>query len=155
MSDTSILRILANDFEEVVACLEAGHKIQAIKKLRNATEPKCGLKEAKWAVERLACERGIARPSTTTHADAPRIVCGPVIRKMILNYGHGDIELDLEGMQLKALMDMQTIGLDACRDILNLVDVLAAFSEGKGIGVLANSDHDDVVIKQQADGTAE
>jgi len=151
MSDTNILRVYSADFEAIIAALESGHKIQAIKKLRDSTRPKCGLKEAKWAVERLACERGLT-PGRHPEPDAFRIVCGPVIRKMILNYGHGDVELDLEGMQLKALMDMQTIGLDACRDILNLVDVLTAFSEGEGIGVLPNSD--DVVTKEGAN-TAE
>ena len=39
-------------------------------------------------------------------------------------------------MQLKALMDMQTIGLDACADILDLVSALNAYENGEKIGVI-------------------
>ena len=142
MSNKNILRVGTADFQDIVESLGRGLKIKAIKRLRDATKPACSLKEAKWAVERLAFERGLA-PGLQNPPNALKIVCGPVIRKMILNYGNGDVELDLDAMQLKALMDMQTIGLDACRDILQLVDVLKAFSDGQLFKVLPNSDLND------------
>ena len=45
-------------------------------------------------------------------------------------------------MQLIALMRLQSIGLSACSDILDLVGVLKAFSDGKRIGVLADDNVD-------------
>ncbi len=134
----SFIRVSATTYQEVLECLKNQKKIQAIKKVR--TDVKCGLREAKEAVERLAHESGINPSYPGAAKTGSKIVCGPIIRKMVLNFGHGDIELDIEGMQLKALMDMQVIGLDACRDILDLVDTLQAFSDGKRIGVLEESE---------------
>jgi len=43
-------------------------------------------------------------------------------------------------MQMRALVEMSAIGLDACADILDLVNTLKAFSDGKRIGVLEEDD---------------
>ena len=131
----SFIRISAKVYSDLLDHLRDNRKIQAIKAFRN--ESGCGLREAKLAVERLAHESGI-RESNYPHSvkEGLKIICGPIIKKMVVNYGQGDMEIDIEGMQLRALIDMQVIGLDACRDILDLVDTLQAFSDGKKIGVL-------------------
>ena len=115
----SFIRINATTYNKVLDCLRDNRKIEAIKTLRN--ESGSGLKEAKMAVERLAHESGI-RESNYPHSvkEGLKVICGPIIKKMVVNYGQGDMEIDIEGMQLRALMDMQAIGLDACRDILDL-----------------------------------
>ena len=115
-------------FQEILTLAERGSKINAIKKLRS--QHKLGLKEAKHAVEKLMNERGLA--------DCPgpyvaQIVCGPRIKRLILDFGEGEIEVDLETMQMMTLMKLEKIGLDACRDILELVDALQGFSDGHHI----------------------
>ena len=65
-----------------------------------------------------------------------KINVGPAIKKIIVDFGEGDITVDLEEMQMKVLMDMPVIGLDAARDIIELVETLEAFSAGARIGVV-------------------
>lgn len=128
-----IIRIKRATYLQVLKHLEGSNpkKISAIKAVRS--DAKCGLREAKEAVELLAYEAGYTTaPVTTDH----KICVGPIIKKMIVDYGAGDIELDLETMELKALMELQSIGLDACADILELVAALSAYQDGKRIGVI-------------------
>ena len=125
-----ILRVKKSTYKSLFELLgdTSPKKIAAIKAVRQDT--KCGLAEAKKAVEFFMYEKGF-----TDHQYPPdyRIHCGPIIKKMVVDYGSGDIEVDLEAMELKALMEMQAIGIDACYDILNLVSVLKAYEEGRDI----------------------
>ena len=108
-------------------------KISAIKALR--AEVKCGLKEAKESIEKIQHDNGwghYPHASSVGHV----LLCGPKIKKLTLDFGEGDIEVDLERMEMIALMKMQKIGLDACGDILDLVATLKAFSDGENIGVI-------------------
>ena len=108
-------------------------KISAIKILRKETN--AGLKEAKEAIEKIQHEEfGGNYPHASSTARP--VFAGPAIKKLIVDFGQGDIEVDLEEMQMKALMEMQIIGLDAARDILDLVEALEAYSSGKKIGVV-------------------
>ena len=108
-------------------------KIAAIKLLRS--ECKAGLKEAKESIERLEYEKfGKNYPHVVKTAAAIHV--GPAIKKVIVDFGDGDITVDLEEMQMKVLMDMPVIGLDAARDIIELVEALEAFSSGARIGVI-------------------
>ena len=139
------IRIDVNSYNQVIQHLEDGKKIQAIKCTRLASGS--GLREAKLAVERLAHEKGITSMRGTSvgspDPEAPKIICGPLIKKVVLDYGSGDIEVDLEEMQMMALMDLQKIGLDVCRDLLDVVDVLQALSEGKKFAVVEKSDEEE------------
>ena len=133
-----IIRVTAADYNDLIADLKDKRKIQAIKKVRIASG--VGLKEAKHAVERLQYERlGDNSWKSSIGPDVHKIVCGPSIKKIVLDYGQGDIEVDIEGLQMRALMEMQYVGLDTCRDILDLVDALKAYSEGASIGVVNNN----------------
>ena len=109
--------------------LRNGKTIAAIKIVRNATT--CGLKEAKWAVERYRHEK-LGEP-IPVNSNAMRIISGPKIIKLVLDYGDGPLEIDLEGMQLRALTELHTIGVSACADALELIDLLKAVEEGKSI----------------------
>jgi len=134
----TIYRVNAGTFREIVDQLSEGAKIKAIKTLRRDVD--CGLREAKLAIERLVAEHPVidsgGRDFSVAVKQGARIICGPAIKRIVVDYGTGDLEVDLEDMQLRALMELQEIGLDACRDILTLVDTLTAFSEGKEIGVI-------------------
>jgi hypothetical protein len=119
----------ASVYRDICECLEKGKKIGAIKALRRITG--LGLREAKDAVERLQNELDPSANITVGNSDAMKIVCGPIIKKLVLDFGDGDIEVNLETMELMALMKLQKIGLNAVGEILDLVSVLKAFSEGK------------------------
>jgi len=128
-------RLDSKVYNEVLVSLRAGKKIQAIKLYRVATNS--GLREAKYAIERIQHEKLDGPPVGN---DAPRTIVGPVIKRLVLDYGQGEVELDLEGMQLRALMDLQTIGLDSCRDMLDLVDTLTAISSGRKVTIEPEED---------------
>ena len=129
MPTDKVLRMSTAAYGEAVDCLKGGHRIRAIKTIRAATN--CGLRVAKLATERLAYERQL-----TAHIpddDAMRIISGPRILKVTLDYGSGPIELDIEGMQLRALTELQTVGLEECSHMLHLVDIFKAITEGRNV----------------------
>ncbi len=139
-----IIRVDTTAYTEAVEFMKAGQKIAAIKRIRQDQREIVPLRDAKLAIERLMYELGID-PSNQYAAyvndpDVPKIICGPVIQKLVVDYGSGPIEVDLEGMQMRALVEMSALGLDACADILDLVNTLKAFSDGKRIGVLEEDD---------------
>jgi len=113
-------------------------KISAIKLLRREAAQHgptgMGLKEAKQSVERLMHELNLGNYPGLSHAAT--IVCGPRVKSLIVNFGDGDVEVDVEAMQLKVLSSLQTIGLDSCGHILELVQAIKAFSDGHRIGII-------------------
>ena len=132
-----ILKVKNTTYLQILKDLDCSSpkKIAAIKAVR--ADAKCGLREAKEAVEHLAFVKGFSNhPARTTEH---KIYTGPTIKKIVVDYGSGEIEVDIESMQLKALMEMQTIGLDACADILDLVSALNAYENGEKIGVISES----------------
>lgn len=125
--------------QEILDRLSEGKKIAAIKALRTATQ--CALRPAKEAIERLEHERfGKIYPSAARSGF--RIYSGPKIKKLVLDYGQGEIEVDLDGMQMITLMEMQSTGLDICREMLDFVDLLKAYSSGKKIGLIEDKTED-------------
>ena len=128
------LYISTRTYQEIVELLDTTtpQKIRAIKILRRETS--CGLKLAKESIEGLMTKNGWGDYPRSTPG-AAKIHCGPRIKKMTLDFGEGEIEVDLEAMQMRVLMEMQVVGLEATREILDLVETLEAFSRGKKIGV--------------------
>ena len=121
MSDMKeVLYVSATTFKEIKAHRDAGKKIAAIKTLRSAT--KCGLKEAKLAIERWAGERH----------DGPLLSPCYDIVDMTIRTPDGDVTVDLEGLQLTGLMSMNTMGLDTCRAVLSLHDAIQEWRENMG-----------------------
>lgn len=114
-------------YREIVDLLAKKQKIQAIKVLRR--ENGLGLKDAKFAIDRM-CD-----PSLTNH---PQLTASPAIISVTLDYGDGPIQVDLEEMQIRALTQLPSIGIDACAHMLDLVDVFNAISEGKKVGVISD-----------------
>ena len=133
-----IIKVSGKVYTQTLEHLSKGKKIAAIKAIRG--DSGSGLKEAKDAVERLMYERnGDGFKTHEAHQAAPRIIIGPIIKKLTLDFGDGDIEVDLETMEMMGLMQMQKIGLEACGEILDLVATLTAFANGKKIGVIDGS----------------
>ena len=130
-----ILKVDGKVYTQVLKHLSNGKKIAAIKAIRSGSGS--DLKEAKDAIERLMYERhGDGFKTHEAHQKAPRIIVGPIIKKLTLDFGDGDIEVDLETMEMMVLMQMQKIGLETCGEILDLVETLKAFANGQKIGVI-------------------
>ena len=125
---------------EILDFLGQSKKIAAIKVLRRET--KADLRSAKDAIERLEHEK-FGKNYPNALSEGRRIHSSPKIKKLVLDYGQGDIEVDLEGMQMITLMEMQSTGLDACREMLDFVDILKAYSSGKKIAVIDEVQHQD------------
>ena len=118
--DRDVLYVTATTFKEIKSSREAGKKIAAIKTLRSAT--KCGLKEAKHAIERWAGERN----------DGPILAPCYDIVNVTLRTPDGDVTVDMEGLQLTGLMAMTTMGLDTCRAVLSLHDAIQTWRDNMG-----------------------
>lgn len=136
----NVILIPPNVRKQIVEHLSKGNpeKIAAIKKLRShggQGKERLDLRTAKMAVERLQDELGVSSfPKARTEGLA--ILSGPIIKKVVVDFGEGEVEVDIEQMQLKILSQLSFIGLDACGHILELVQTIKAFSEGQRIGVL-------------------
>jgi hypothetical protein len=92
-------------------------KIQAIKLLR--AETKCGLKEAKQAVEKK-----FQSNSYTPNSEAFDIKPLVTIKSILVNFGDGDVSLSLEDLHMMTLVNMTQLGIDETRRILDLYDLI-------------------------------
>ena len=126
------IRVTATQYSQIVGSLRAGKKISAIKELRDSHRPNLSLKEAKWAVDRLQGEMS----GDPGQHHGKKIICFPVILGLKLDYGAGPVEIDIENMQLRALTELQSIGVEACTHMLSLIDIFKAINEGKEVKVL-------------------
>ena len=126
---------------EMKEFLIAHKKIGAIKALRRTATPdnledkSISLRDAKWAVERFQNEV-LGDKAAPVHPEARQIFCGPVVKEVLCDFGTGPVTVDVEGMQLKALTELNSIGLDQCARMLELCEVIKAFGEGKRVGVI-------------------
>ena len=126
--DFKVLNEIKNDLDN-----SSPKKIAAIKRLRSATQ--LDLRTAKYAIERLQQEEfGGTYPQAMI--EGRKIITSPLVKRIIIDMGDGEIEVDLEGLQMRALSDLQVIGLESCGHILDLVDILHAFSSGKKVQVI-------------------
>lgn len=127
--------------QEMKESLIDDRKIAAIKALRRTATPdhpdekSISLRDAKWAVERYQNEV-LGIKTAHVHPEARQIFAGPVIKEIVCDFGDGVVTLDVDGMELKALSQLNSIGLDQCARMLELCQAIKAFGEGKKIGVI-------------------
>lgn len=96
-------------------------KIKAIKILRSET--KCGLREAKAALEKCF--------ESSYDASAFDIKPLTTIKGITVNMGDGDVTLSMEDLQMMTLVNMTSIGIEETRRLLDLYDLLDAWRNGK------------------------
>ena len=106
------LRVKPETLKEINQQLSNGKKIAAIKVLRNAAG--CGLKEAKLAVDK------VQNPSLT---GCPSIVTIPRIKSITVDMGSGEVKMDLSEFNMITLMNMQSVGIEDTRRLLDLYDL--------------------------------
>ena len=105
-------RLPSKVIKEIRECISRGRTIEAIKALRDGAG--LSVLEAKAAVDRFAGKT----------SEGPRILPLIQVKSITLDTEDGDLTVDMEGLQLLGLMHLQSLGLDECRHILGLVDVL-------------------------------
>ena len=116
------LCVSAQIFEDINMHVRNKEVIKAVKALRSGV-PDCRLKDLKAAIDRKMGRR----------SDGPLIRMITTIKSLTVNVGEGDIELDLEELQLKALSNIKELGIVEIRRILDLQEILTAWDEGKKI----------------------
>lgn len=140
------IMLTATEWAGVNDCLAGGNKIPAIKIVRDAERHRkpsgpnpllssstagrtwiggIGLKEAKEAVELLMAERGMKErdgsPCLPPPDPSARVIPFQPIKRIICDFGEGEIELDLEGMSLRILTGLN--GSMRIADVMSLVDL--------------------------------
>ena len=122
------------DYALINKHLDDGKKIAAIKHLRKSCVgiESLGLKEAKQAVERMNGQ--------DLSGSGPVIIQFPLIKRVVLDMGDGEVTVDLETMELLILKDVERLGLESCGSILDFVHTLKAWGEGHRIGVVGEDE---------------
>lgn len=139
------IMLTATEWAGVNDCLAGGDRIQAIKIVRDAERHRkpstpnpllgstalrswtagIGLKEAKEAVELLMADRGMKQsdgsPCKPPSAPSARVMPFQPIKRIICDFGEGEIEVDLEGMSLRILTGLN--GSMRIADVMSLVDL--------------------------------
>ena len=133
----NIIKVTSKQLATIDTFLRKGSKIDAIKFLRDtareapsadvlATLPSAiggssiGLKEAKDAVERRWNEVNFGDPISLSASNESRIVTKNPIKRIVVDMGDGEVELDMEGMSLKFLMGLTTVGLAEVASLCDL-----------------------------------
>lgn len=138
------IRLTPTELSKVNDLLKGGYrnKIEAIRVVRDASRhrtadpfsgkdrPGVGLKEAKEAVELLMVELGVVgsdgTPATAPVNPSAHVVPFQPIKKITVDMGSGPVEVDLDGMSLQFLGQMNTIPLS---EVAALVDLYNRVNE--------------------------
>ena len=140
------IMLTATEWVGVNDCLAGGDKIPAIKIVRDAELHRkaagpnpllpsstagrtwtagIGLREAKEAVELLMADRGMKQsdgsPCLPPSAPSARVMPFQPMKRIICDFGEGEIEVDLEGMSLRILTGLN--GSMRIADVMSLVDL--------------------------------
>ena len=137
MSD--FLSVPSKTFRDIKECLKNSQKIKAVKLLRAAYRPQgengkpgVSLRDAKLACDRLEHEiKGIAG----NVVGAKRIIANSFIQSITLQMDGGELTVDLDQMEMRALMGLESMGIEEVARVLDLVKVLKAFSAGADINM--------------------
>lgn len=128
------LHVTPEVYREILDRLREGRKIQAIKALRLACES--GLKEAKYAIDRLTYEHSEFSNQHKPPEESPSIITTPKIIEVTLDYGMGPVKVNLDTMEMTVLTHLHSIGLDAVADALDVVEALKAINNGHKVRIV-------------------
>jgi hypothetical protein len=119
-----LLRFGAVNKIESVKLVKAAKQHQEADPITGQLRSGVGLREAKEAVEHYMSSRGMknADGSEPWSGGEPsaRIVPFQPIRRIVIDMGEGEVEVDMDGMSLKFLSTMTTLKLE---DVSKLVDL--------------------------------
>ena len=142
----NIIRISSADYRIAQDLLvNQNKKIGCIKHVRSnglmykdgVLQEKVGLKEAKEAVEH---EWGhiVHAPHAAAHWSQTRQPCAmlsmtPRIKRVVIDCGDGEMELDLDGLQLRLLDGLSELPIQVIAPAMELMQALRDFDAGKSI----------------------
>lgn len=115
------LAVSADTMSVIKNHVDNGRRINAIKALR--AETGCGLRDAKYAIDHYMGD---------VTAEVAGVTIGPFfrIKSFQLECGEGTVEVDMEELKLKFLMQLPEIGIDACGKLLELTSFMQKWQDG-------------------------
>ena len=121
--EAKLLRVSAECLRQLKILMDDSkvQKIAAIKLLRNET--KCGLREAKIAIEKYFPGQNRNPPQADAYSIVPLIT----VKSITVDIGEGDVAVDLEGLHMLTLMNMNSIGMDEVRRVIELHDFIVSW----------------------------
>ena len=140
----NIIRISSADYRIAQDLLiNQNKKIGCIKHIRSTgflyedgvLQEKVGLKEAKEAVEHeWRAELGHST-SHWAHGRQPAAMLSmtPRIKRVVIDCGDGEMELDLDGLQLRLLDGLSELPIQVIAPAMELMQALRDFDDGKSI----------------------
>ncbi len=128
------IHVRSHDLQVVKEHIQSGHKIKAIKALRDSTH--CGLREAKLAVENLGSKMSRLLSNAGSYPANTEIDAVPLcsIQKVEIELGNGAIMVDLDEAQFHVMRELGNVPLEETRRLLKLIEILDDFSKGNDIG---------------------
>ena len=145
-----IIKLNTAQMNDIKGHLRNGGKIEAIKALRETgrhtiinpppgsptTTSSIGLREAKDAVEAYILEHKGDYPDLASNlvpngAPSAKMVHNNPIKRIIVDCGAGEVEVDMEGMSLQFLSGMKKISLDELGRLIDLWKRVKAWEDGE------------------------
>ncbi len=136
----NVIRISSTDYEIARdLAVNQNKKIGAIKHVRTngylyedgVLQEKVGLKEAKEACEYEF--NMVSNWGTQRRGPVAMLSRSPRIKRVVIDCGDGELELDLDGLQLRLLDGLNELPLQVIAPALELMQTLRDFDEGKSI----------------------
>ena len=136
-SPMHILRISSTNFTVARDFAIQNKKIKAVKHVRDnstlyingiASPHRPGLREAKEAVEHAF---GLRDFSKVGRGPIAILSSSPRIKRVVIDCGDGELELDLDGLQLRLLEGLDALPLGVIAPALELMQTLRDFDNGK------------------------
>ncbi len=103
-----------------------------------ASEENLSLRDSKQAVERWISE--LEGEPGLLGDRRPRILVNMILKNITADFGEGDVVIDLEELQFRALAGLTSIGFEEAGRMLDLIGVLRAWESGEKIGVISSGD---------------
>ena len=134
-----IIKVSASQLVVIDDFLRNNKKLDAINALRNTARPlgydsimhdlplpsTIGLKDAKDAVERREWDLELFDATKNDRRGRPNapswLVCRQPIKRLVCDFGEGEVELDMDGLSLRALTELN--GSIKMGDALALIDL--------------------------------
>jgi len=125
--DLKAFRVPSSVFQEIFGHMQqpSPRKIAAIKLLRSSTS--CGLREAKVAIEKK-----FRQSKSNFDPEAYDILPLVLVKSITVNMGQSDenITVDLEGLHMLTLMNMNKIGLNEVQHLIDLYNMISEWQSG-------------------------
>jgi len=137
----NFIKVSRSQLASIDNFLRQGLKIDAIKFIRETDRQpptpghsigftSIGLKEAKDAAERRWNALGLMPEINLNATNNTRLTPTNPIKRIVVEMGDGEVELDMEGVSLKFLSGLTTVGLSEVASLCNLYKRIKDWEDG-------------------------